>query len=477
MKTDQQTQSITIIGAGLVGSLFALLMRKRGYQVRVLEKRADPRNQNRGGEGRSINLIVTSRGFHALSLAGLEEQVKQISVKVFGREIHDQKSRTVYQPYGQKNECNYAISRSRLNEYLINQAEKAGAQILFQQQIQSIDFQEKQISLKRDGKSEIENYEILFGTDGVGSIVRSELIAKFPQVYSERKEWLGVSYKELMIPATKDGKGPIRTDALHIWPRGKFMMMALANLDHSLTVTLYLSQQGKSLNDPSFDSLKSDDQVMGFFREQFPDAVPLIEGGVSDRRIEESVLIKDFHENPHAPLGTVRLNQWVYGESVALMGDAAHGIVPFFGQGMNCGFEDCSAMMQLLDQEMSWSERLDMYQKERKINADAIADMAVENWFEMSERVADPKFLLRKKVEAVLEDRLPDIFKSRYGLVTYSLIPYAKVKKIGELQNQFFQNLLGNVVGDLDQVNLQQAELFVRQQYQKAASEILTGGI
>lgn len=446
-------RKVTLVGAGLVGSLLAILLRKRGFEVTILEKRADPRGKN-ALQGRSINLIITSRGLLALSLAGLEQKAKDLSVKVFGREIHDLQSRTVYQAYGKKDECNYAISRGRLNEFLIAEAEHAGAKILFEQNIREIDFNQKELVMV-DGN--LISYDLLMGTDGVGSVVRQQLIKKKSAEFQEKIEWLGVSYKELMIPTGERGEAQLKPGALHIWPRGKFMMMALENFDHSFTMTLYMKENSTAVSESSFSQLKNPEEIQSFFRKQFPDAVDLIDGN-------SSALVKDFETHPRAPLGTVRLNRWVHGDSVALFGDAAHGIVPFFGQGMNCGFEDCSQLMALLDTEKNWTELFQKYHDLRKPNADAIADMAVENWYEMSEKVADPKFLLRKKAEAILEEKMPQQFKSRYGMVTYTQIPYAIVQKLGERQNQLFQTLLANTE-NIETINWPQAEALIQKEY------------
>lgn len=452
-----QSRKVTIIGAGLVGSLLSILLKKRGCEVLLIEKRGDPR-QTGADQGRSINLIVTSRGLVALSLAGLEQQVKDLSVKVFGREIHDTQSKTVYQPYGKKDECNFAISRSRLNHFLMTEAEKAGVKILFDQRIQTIDFAKKKI-IREDvaGDREELAYDLLFGTDGVGSIVRSQLVSMSEVDYRVETEWLGISYKELIIPVGAQGQAQLKPEALHIWPRGKFMMMALANFDQSFTVTLYMKEKSQTEGEMSFAQLGTESEILSFFRKQFPDALELLNGS-------DSALARDFKTHPHSPLGTVRLNRWIYEDSVVLMGDAAHGVVPFFGQGMNSGFEDCSALMRLLDQGHDWGATLQMLYHDRKPNADAIADMAVENWYEMSELVADPKFLLRKKVEAILEEKMPKEFKSRYGMVTYTEIPYSVVQKLGEKQNQIFAESLRSVA-DISEVDFCKLEEIILSQY------------
>lgn len=404
---------ITIVGSGLVGSLLALLLKKKGFDVEVFEKRSDPR-QAVLSAGRSINLVVTSRGLHALEQAGLSSEARALAVPVYGRMIHSVLGETTYQPYGQADEYNLSISRDSLNRFLIEKAEAAGVKFHFSQEIDSLDFSKS---------------EVVFGADGAGSKIRKNLAALGK--LTESTDWLEADYKELTLPANSG----LKTDALHIWPRGDHMMMALANKDGSFTVTMYLPKK-------SFDGLKNKEAVEKLFTREFKDSIPLMPN-----------YIEEFLNHPQGTLGTVRCDKWVVG-NIALIGDAAHAIVPFFGQGMNSGFEDCTELLALIEEELlmtgssdldsdAWEEILTRYELRRKENAKAIADMALENWVEMRDKVADQKFLLRKKVEGLLEKRNPQ-YKSRYGLITYTLVPYKLAQDAGRLQDEMFMELLND---------------------------------
>lgn len=407
---------ITIIGAGLVGSLWAILLRQRNYQVEVFEKRNDIRLDQKTS-GRSINLILTSRGLNALDIAGLKTQALKFCVPVFGRMMHSKASELSYQAYGANGEHNFSVSRRDLNLFLLNEAEKAGAKIYFNESLENIDFKNKKLKMSSGFSKE---YELLFGTDGAGSLVRKNLVQQMPDQYIESSEWLSADYKELFLPQPNS----LDKKSLHIWPRGDHMMMALANLDGSFTMTVYLQKK-------DFNQIKSKSDIEKLFLTEFPDSIDLMPD-----------YLKDFEANPQGVLGTIRCSNWIYEDSVVLMGDAAHAIVPFFGQGMNSGFEDCTQFLKILDQSNGkFKTTLEVYNQTQPQNANAIADMALENWVEMSEKVADPRFLLRKKVETMVEKQFPDVFKSRYGMVTSTLIPYHVVLKAGRIQDQIFSEL------------------------------------
>lgn len=425
-------KSVKIVGAGLVGSLLGILLRKRGWSVDVFERRSDPRQQSLSA-GRSINLIITSRGLHGLERAGLREKGMALSVPVFGRMIHGLDGSTFYQPYGREGECNYSISRSELNHFLIDAAEKAGVRFHFERTLEKLDPAKKRAEFSGSHGAEAISYDLLFGADGAGSRVRTALCELEPSRYQASVEWLDADYKEMFMPAKGPGVYQIQKDALHIWPRGAVMMMALANRDGSFTMTLYMPRSNRPL---TFDQIKSEPDFEKFFSEQFPDAVELM----PDRT-------KDFFNNPQGTLGTVRLNKWTYGDSIALLGDAAHAIVPFFGQGMNSGFEDCTVLDDLINQGFSGEKLLAAYEGSRLPNARAIADMAIENWFEMADRVGDAKFQLRKKVESLIEKRFPSLYRSRYGMICYTLIPYAEAQKQGEIQTAFLEQLCAGING------------------------------
>lgn len=423
MTKSSADKKVVIVGAGLVGSLWAILLRQQGYEVEIYEKRSDPR-QAQYTEQRSINLIITSRGMHGLAQAGLLNQAVELSVPIHGRMIHSSEGHQTYQPYGKKNEYNLSISRAALNCFLITQAEKAGAQIFFDQELESANFAQNKVQFKSGRKAE---YDLLFGADGAGSLVRKNLIVAAPDRFTERIDWLPAEYIELYLPKPASNKtSPSSTfekNALHIWPRGERMMMALANLDGSFTVTLYM---------PDAQKFKTVEDAQKLFESEFRDATALMPNYKNE-----------FLNHPRGRLGTVRCSNWTLGGSVALIGDAAHAILPFFGQGMNCGFEDCTFLLEALKHsDGDWGTTLESYNSNQKPNGNAIADMAYENWFEMSTKVADQNFLARKKLESILEAQFPSVFKSRYGMVTYTLIPYATVQRAGLILDKILEDLL-----------------------------------
>ena len=433
-------ESIAIAGGGLVGTILAAYL-ARQYDVTVYEWRGDIRQQS-GSAGRSINLIMTSRGLNALEGLGLGEAARNIAVPVFGRMMHPQErgQQLSYQPYGlDPSECNFSVSRGDLNKLLLDQAEKAGAKLAFNSRIEAVDFQNKTLTTvkKVGGTEEFQTLSVdhLLGADGAGSAVR-RLMSDQPGFQSS-VEPLGSSYKELNIPAEVAKKYNLDLKALHIWPRKSIMLMALPNVDSSFTLTLYMPDKGEV----SFDSVRTNEEVQDLFDTYFYDALPLIPN-----------LYEDFAANPVGQLATVRCKPWNVGGFSTLVGDAAHAIVPFFGQGMNCGFEDCTVLMQLLNNHQDWTEVLDKFSELRKPNADAIATMALENFVEMSDLVGEPSFLLRKKVEHKIESTWPKEYRSRYALVAYKLTPYAKVFEVGKMQSLVLDELCDGLenVDDLD---------------------------
>ncbi|MDZ4676843.1 MAG: NAD(P)/FAD-dependent oxidoreductase [Oligoflexia bacterium] len=435
------TKKVTIIGAGLVGSLLAVLLRNRGHEVSVYEKRSDPRKDSADG-ARSINLVVTSRGLNALKCAGLLSEALGISVPVYGRMIHAKSGEQTFQPYGRDHECNYSISRGEFNKLLIKEAVKLGVRFYFDQTIDSIDFTAKSF---KSSNGQV-TYDLLFGADGAGSQVRKALAKFNPAIYEENTQWLEADYKELLMPAVKQKEYPLQKIALHIWPRGSHMLMALANQNGSFTMTLYLPKQGAF----GFDKIKSRDDIKNLFNSEFSDAVPLMPNYISE-----------FENHPQGALGTVRCAKWILNDSVALIGDAAHAIVPFFGQGMNCGFEDCTVLIDLMGKHSGdWQKILSEYENSRMPNANAIADMALENWVEMSSKVGLPEFQLRKKVEAWLEEQFPDAYKTRYRLITYTLVPYALAQEIGVIQDQILKKLCAGIT-DVSQLSKDEAQKLI----------------
>jgi kynurenine 3-monooxygenase len=445
---------VTIVGAGLVGSLWSLLLQKKGYKVTIFERRPDPRTQPTDG-GRSINLIVTSRGLYALQMAELLNEVTALAVPVYGRMIHSKTGALTYQPYGREDECNLSISRGDLNCFLISEAEKAGVKFHFEHEFKQLDQEQHEAVFSKPLGPVHHAYDILFAADGAGSRVRKWLSEhpskESPTDFSTSTDWLEADYKELTIPKKPDGGAPLDTKALHIWPRGAHMMMALANRDGSFTVTAYLPQKASSW---SFEKASSPDEIRNLFQSEFSDAVPLMPD-----------YLNEFMNHPQGALGTVHCSRWVFSDSIALIGDAAHAIVPFFGQGMNCGFEDCTLLMSLIERHAgAWPQILKDFENQQKPNADAIAAMAVENWVEMRDKVADQRFLLRKKVEAQLEEKYPELYKSRYGLITYTLTPYALAQKAGLLQNKMIDQIIGSATS-LEQVSWETADRLIEKEW------------
>lgn len=433
---------VAIAGGGLVGSLLAVFLVRRGFEVTVYERRPDPRVREAAG-GRSINLVVTSRGIHALRQAGLWNEIAAACVRVTGRMMHGPTGELSYQPYGRdETECNWSISRAGLNRLLLGAAERAGARLCFERRLMAADPEK---GVLRFGDDTV-RASLLVGADGAGSALRAAMRER--PGFVESIEELEHGYKELTVPAGSDGAFLMQADALHIWPRGHFMLMGLPNLDGSFTATLYLPLRGPG----SFEELETPDAVVRFFQTRFPDAVALIPD-----------LGREFLDNPTGRLATVRCEPWHHSTGALLIGDAAHAIVPFFGQGMNCGFEDCTVLDGLIERHGPDRERvLNGYTRQRKPDADAIADMALENFVEMRDRVGDPAFRLRKQVEHRLEVEMPREFRSRYSMVTYSTIPYAVAREAGRIQDGILDRLCEGL-RSADELNLDRARELIRE--------------
>lgn len=440
-------RTITLVGGGLVGALLAISLGRRGFHVTVFEKRPDMRRVNISA-GRSINLALAERGLHALRMAGISDEVKQLLIPMTGRMIHPLKGELELQPYGQRpHEVIYSVSRGDLNRMMLTRAETTGSvQYHFNQTVEAVDLQAKTFVVRNNESGSIQTveYDLLIGTDGAGSIVR-EAIARStgrPQY----TDWLDHDYKELHIPPDAKGQHAIEKNALHIWPRGGFMLIALPNLDGSFTVTLFLNKIG----DPSFDLLKTADDVQRFFDETFPDAAKLIPD-----------LTTQFFTNPTGALGTVRCSRWSFGGNTFLMGDAAHGIVPFHGQGMNAGFEDCGELNRILDKHSGdWPKAIEEFENARRPNAHAIAEMALENYITMRDSVLAPDFMLKKELGFELERRYPDRFVPRYSMVMFHRIPYHDAWERGKIQESILDRLL-EFNNDLSQVDYELAKQLI----------------
>jgi len=441
---------ITIAGAGLAGALLATLLARRGWQVDVFERRPDPRNKGYEG-GRSINLALAERGLDALRQAGLTEAVMAQAVMMRGRMVHPKDGATQLQRYGKDDsEVIWSVHRGRLNISLLDAAEAAGATIRFNQRLDSVDFEARRLVLVDDHERQRSehDFEVLIGADGAGSAVRQAL--KSVLDLDERFEPLGHGYKELEVPPTRDGEFALEANALHIWPRGHYMCIALPNTEKTFTVTLFLPSDG----DPSFAKLPDHIAAREFFAREFADALALIPD-----------FDADWSGHPIGNLSTLYIDHWHLDGRAVLLGDAAHAMVPFHGQGMNCAFEDCVALLRHIETSTDWQSAFAAFAHERKPNAAAIQAMALENYVEMRDRVDDPDFLLQRQLERVLAERHPGVFVPRYSMVSFLRIPYAMAFERGQIQRRI---LIESTVGcaTLAQVDLAAADARVRERLQ-----------
>ncbi len=428
-------ENILIIGAGLCGSLLALRLGQRGYDITLVEKRPDLRKVKQDA-GRSINLAFSDRGVKAMRMVGLEEEVKKLCLPMLGRMIHDKQGNKFMSPYsGNKEKYINSISRPGLNMILLDAAEKLpNVRLIFNQSCESVDLKNTRATFKdyfTKEKSEL-TADYIFGTDGSGSAVRNNMFTEKQLRLSFSIDWLTHSYKELTIPAMENGGFRTDNNALHIWPRGENMLIALPNLDGSFTVTLFLSHETGADN---FEKLNSPEKVLEYFEREFPDAKALMPN-----------LVEEFFENPTGSLGTVKCFPWSTYKKTLIIGDAAHAIVPFYGQGMNASFEDVVVLDKYIEKyDGDWKTIFSEYQKERKVDADAIADLAIDNFSEMKEHTANPLFQQKRKLEIAFEDNYPKRYNSKYSLVTFNEdIPYSVAMRRGRAQDKAILNLLDN---------------------------------
>ncbi|MEP7096895.1 MAG: NAD(P)/FAD-dependent oxidoreductase [Dokdonella sp.] len=465
---------VTIVGAGLVGALLATLLAQRGFMVDVFERRPDPRQAGYAG-GRSINLALAERGLHGLRVAGLTDQVMRIAVMMRGRMVHHRDGHTELLRYGRDDsEVIWSISRGQLNITLIDAAQNAGARFHFDRRLDAADFGE-QVTLRfhDDSADALHEHSTAFaiGADGGGSALRAAMNAVQP--LGERIEELGHGYKELEIPALPDfptltlpptaaaalARGEryaLERNALHIWPRGNYMCIALPNSEGSFTVTLFMPSKG----DPSFATIATPAAARALFECEFADVLPLMPD-----------LEQDYAGNPVGVLSTLYLDHWHLGGRALLIGDAAHAIVPFHGQGMNSGFEDAVELADLLDahrDDLAWT--FAEFERRRRPNAEAIATMALENYIEMRDSVADADFLLRRDLGRLLAQRHPDRFMPRYAMVTFTRMPYAQAFVRGAMQDALLRELTAGKQ-HLDEVELSHADALVSERLTP-----LTGG-
>jgi len=428
-------KDVAIIGAGLVGSLLGIFLSRKGYQVRLFERRGDMRKEKLSA-GRSINLALSDRGIKALEEVGIMDEIRKICIPMHGRYIHNADGTTAFQPYGKQGQFINSVSRAELNKQLVTLAEKNGAEINFDHRCDSIDWKKNEITFYVNRQSSIVNSpqptahssQLIFGADGAYSAARLQHQLQHDR-FQYSQFYIDFGYKELTIPPDANGGFRMEKNALHIWPRGNFMLIALPNIDGSFTCTLFFPFEGET----SFQSLDTKEKVSNFFKKTFTDAVPLM-----------PTLEEDFFNNPTSSLVTVKCFPWIREDRFALIGDAAHAIVPFFGQGMNCGFEDCSVLNQLMDDYGDdWEKILFEFQSKRKPDADAIAELALNNFIEMRDKVGDPKFLLQKKIEAKLHEKFPDKWIPAYSQVTFNpQIRYSEALQKGNKQEGIMKEIM-----------------------------------
>lgn len=449
-----ERKNIAIMGAGLVGSLLSLYLAKRGHRVDLYERRPDLRKNTIDG-GRSINLALSDRGWRALKGIGIEEEVRKVAVAMHGRMMHDEQGKLTYQPYGKEGQAIYSVSRGGLNIALMNLSEpNPDITYHFGYQATDVNLHSNQVQLRNIESGEVSTIQpdLLFGADGAYSVVRGAM--QKTERFNYEQSYLEYGYKELTIPATADGNWAIEKNALHIWPRGNYMMIALPNIDGSFTCTLFFPYEGER----SFAAIKTEADLLAFFNEVFPDAVPLM-----------PELVQDYFEHPIGSLVTIKCFPWSFEGKSLLIGDASHAVVPFYGQGMNAGFEDITVLDQMLEQfdGQSWEELFEAFELRRKPNADAIADLAVMNFIEMRDKVADPRFLLRKKIEAKISEQYPDKWLPMYGMVTFSDFPYSYALETGQKQDKIMKKVMKHIRSEEDYTKPEVQKLLEKQLIKK----------
>ncbi len=421
----QTPLKIAVVGSGLVGSLLAIYLKRAGHTVHVYDRSPDIRTIT--FSGRSINLAMSHRGWKALDGVGIGDEVRAIAIAMDKRAIHVA-DKINFQHYGKDGESIYSISRGTLNRKMIDLAEAAGAEFFFEQKIWDISLATATLHIGETERGEWTDvpYDMVFGADGAFSRIRHRMQRQSMFNYSQ--EFLSTGYKELNIPPNPDGTHKLDKNSFHIWPRGNYMLIALPNLDGSFTCTLFMPFEG----DNSFGALTDREEVETFFAKNFPDSIEVI-----------PELANDFFKNPTSTLVTMKCFPWTFEDKVALIGDACHAIVPFYGQGMNAGFEDISVLYEMIEKfGDDWKAIFSEYENSRKPNADAIAELSYRNFMEMSTKTADDKFHLQKKIEKHFSAKYPEKWIPLYSRVTFSHRPYTEALAIGDRQNAIMEEVL-----------------------------------
>ncbi|WP_159799592.1 NAD(P)/FAD-dependent oxidoreductase [Flavobacterium sp. MK4S-17] len=422
----QTPRKIAVVGSGLVGSLLAIYLKRAGHTVHVYDRSPDIRTIQ--FSGRSINLAMSNRGWKALDYLGLGDEIRKIAIPMDKRAIHLVDKPLTFQYYGKDGESIYSISRGVLNRKMVTLAENEGVEFFFDTKVWDVTLAEATLHIGETERGEWQDfkYDMVFGADGAFSRVRHRMQRQ--NMFNYSQEFLQLGYKELNIPANEDGTHKLDKNSLHIWPRQDFMLTALPNLDGSFTCTLFMPFTGEN----SFEALNDKKTLQDFFAKYFPSTVDVI-----------PKLVEDFFKNPTSSLVTMKCYPWTYQDKVALIGDACHAIVPFYGHGMNAGFEDITVLNQLMEQYGDdWLSVFSEYEKSRKPNADAIAELSYRNFMEMSSKTADSKFLLQKKIEKYFSEKYPDKWLPLYSRVTFSERPYSEALALGDHQRDIMEAVM-----------------------------------
>lgn len=422
----QTSKNIAVVGSGLVGSLLAIYLCKHGHSVTVFDRRPDIRTIT--FSGRSINLAMSNRGWRALETVGIADEIRKIGIPLDKRAMHVIDTPLYFQKYGKDGEAIWSISRGILNRKMISLAEEAGATFKFEEKVWDVNLPEAKLYTGETEKGEWQEYQfdMIFGCDGVFSRIRHKMQRRSRFDYSQ--DFIDVGYKELTISANADGSHKLDKHSFHIWPRGNFMLIAMPNLDGSFTCTLFMPFEG----DVSFEKIKTKAEAKHFFTTYFPNVMMDIDN-----------LTEDFFANPTSAMVTMKCYPWTYWDKTALVGDSAHAVVPFFGQGMNAGFEDITVLNGLMETlGDDWEAIFKHYQEQRKPNADAIADLSYRNFKEMSSKTADPLFLLQKKIERSFAEKYPEKWIPSYSRVTFSERPYAEALAEGDRQEAIMKTVM-----------------------------------